>query len=214
MPWKSVQRIENRTDLRAHPGSFTIVSGMGGRGRERPVVRGILAREWYSWEDFQMVEAGRDRNGDRRYRKEYTPLGRAIRKFRKEFPVGAQVTLRDTLRTIPEMSVKWAAPLVQYLANHDLRFGMTDAEMDALVHAEEEADRAQERADAERASRTAILEAVLDVMQRPWLPSEVRAGRRLLEEDTYEGLQEELVRRGFTVTAIPHSTTVLVRPAR
>lgn len=192
-------------------GGITITGGSGGRGRDRPVVRALLDRLWAEWEDFEMVDAGRDRNGDQRYRKQYTPLGRAIRALRKEYPTPE--TVRALVRLDVSLGPKHKA-LRHHLGLHDLHFGMTDAEMDGVVYAEEEADRQQEAADIERARRAEILKAVLHVVEQPWLPSEKRLGRRLLDEDTYEGLQEELVLRGYTVTARPDFNTVLVRPAR
>lgn len=205
----TAERINARTDLRlSYGGMITITGGTGGRGRNRPVVRALLDRKWAEWEDFEMVEAGRDRNGDRRYRRQYTPLGRAIRALRKEHPDHENVW--DLLEGVPEPFEKKYAPLVAHLAKHDLRFGLTRWEMDAVVYAEEEADRQQEAADIERARCAEILRAVLHVMNQPWLPSEKRLGRLLLGEDHYEGLQEELVMRGFTVTAI--GDDVRVRP--
>lgn len=205
----TTERINARTDLRpSYGGTITVTGGSGGRGRDRPVIRALLDRVWAEWDDFEMVEAGYSRDGDRRYRRQYTPLGRAIRALRKEHPDHRDVW--DLLEGVPEPVEKKYAPLVEHLAKHDLRFGMTRWEMDAVVKEEEDADALQEAADVERARCAEILRAVLHVMNQPWLPSEKRLGRLLLGEDHYEGLQEELVMRGFTVTAV--GDDVRVRP--
>lgn len=179
--------------------------------RHPPVIRNILDRKWSEWEDYEETHAGYNSHGESKYRKILTPLGRALRKFKQEYPLGDGTTVRYSLRDISGVEEKACQPLVQYLARYGLRFGMMDTEMALRVHQEETLYQDTLKQDAKNYRDQANLNAVLAVVSRPWLPSEQREGRLIRGEDNCEGLQDTLAQRGYTVTGVGFEGNFLVR---
>lgn len=164
-----------------------------------PVVRNILSQKVGDWKDYEP------------FRNKLTPLGRALRKFQREYPWEDETTVLDVLRDIPSVKGNAYKPLVDYLARLDLHFGMMEEEMNSCASKEEAFCHSVNQQCVAEKRRQENTTAVLAMMSRPWLPSEQREGRLVREEDNCAGLQEKLVELGYTVTAVAGTGDFLVR---
>lgn len=186
-------------------GSICLVSGSGGASDIfPPQIRRFLDRSWSDWDDTTAEMVGYSSEGDEKYRTVPTALGREIRRLKKLHPNFA--TIREFITSSTAVPVLVAAKLF----NYGIQPGMDERALEQLCQQEESAYQRKLLTERERQRRDNILAAVLHRLNAPWLPSEQRLGRRLDNEDCYDGLAKALCNRGFHVT--PDAGGLLVRP--
>ena len=173
-------------------GSITVTGGAGGCDPYAPLVRRLLNRRLAEWDAYVMVPNGYNEAGNEKYKREYTPLGKDILRFRKEYP-----DIDTVLDLVQLKIVNRYLDIGEHLSRHGLSFGMTREAALAVADAEEKALAERKAADTEFWREQENTAAVLAILRLPWTHAERKRGREVERENVTDHLLTALGAGGY-----------------